>query len=239
MLKEDQKAQTKQLSEPYFASLKMGIQGTVEIASLRFLLIFMIPVMLVLGLFLTNYNALLLQEFQANAFHFGLLETVFAIGAIGGALFGPKLMSRYLGPGLLSIMSVFLFGMVMIAVAPLTFLREASGLLPVYGWCVVAGLAQGLYNVPLGATFLMKLPKELVGRGLSLFNAVMNLCMIIGVIVGGWLARQVGISTVLIYAGVLLVVIAVSFRMMKGYGELQKELLQQKAANRVIKEEMM
>jgi MFS family permease len=232
VLKEDQ-AQADQQSkppEPYFTSLKMGIQGTMAVAPLRFLLIFMIPVMLMLGLFTTNYNALLLQEFHAEAFHFGLLEAVFAAGAIGGALVGPKLMSRYLGPGLLLQASIALYGFAMVAVQPLVFLHEANGLMPVYVWCVIAGLSQGFYNVPLSSTFLMKLPKELVGRGLALFNAILNLCTILGVIAGGWLARQVGIPTVLVYAGVILLVVAVSSRLMKGYNELQGEFRQQKAA---------
>jgi MFS family permease len=214
VLKEDQ-AQANQQSkppEPYFTSLKMGIQGTMAVAPLRFLLIFMIPVMLMLGLF-------------------GLLEAVFAVGAIGGALVGPKLMSRYLGPGLLLQASVALYGFAMVAVQPLVFLHEANGLLPVYVWCVIAGLSQGFFNVPLSSTFLMKLPKELVGRGLALFNGILNLCTILGVIAGGWLAQQVGIPTVLVYAGVMLLVVAASSRLMKGYNELQGEFRQQKATD--------
>ncbi|WP_374015847.1 MFS transporter [Paenibacillus thiaminolyticus] len=232
VLKEDQaqsQARSKsQQPEPYFSALQAGIRGTMGVASLRFLLIFMIPVMLILGMFTTNYNALLLQEFNAEAFHFGMLEAVFAVGAIGGALIGPRLMNRYFGPGLLLQASIALFGSGMAIVYFLAFLRDAHGLFPVYAWCVIVGLSQGLYNVPLSSTFLMKLPKELVGRGLALFNAILNLCTIIGVIGGGWLAKQYGILPVLVYAGVLLMMVALCSGLMKGYQDLQGEFRQQK-----------
>ncbi|WP_240421787.1 MFS transporter [Paenibacillus periandrae] len=232
VLKEDQTLAQSQAkpAETYWSALKAGIQGTMGESSLRYLLILMIPVMVTLGIFTTNYNALLLQEFHAEAFHFGLLEALFGIGAIAGALIGPKLMRRYLGPGLLLQAAITLFGIALVIVQSLIFLREENGLLPVYVWCVITGLSQGLYNVPLSSTFLMKLPKELVGRGSALLFAIVNLCTIIGVVGGGWMAKQLGIPAALVYTGTALLIVAVCSCLMKGYRQLQTEYRQQKLA---------
>jgi MFS family permease len=213
---------------PYFQSLGEGIRGTMQISSLRYLIIFMIPVIFVVGLFTTNYNALLLQEFDVSALHFGLLEAAFAVGAIVGAMIGPNLMQRYLGPGRLLFLSTALFGLVMIGAFPLVKWMDQAGVATVYVWCLLAGLSNGLYNVPLSSIFLLKLPKDLVGRGLAMYNALMNACTIVGVLLGGWLAKGMGISNSVVLAGCILIVAVFVSRLLKGYNELQSEFLTQK-----------
>ncbi|MBB6673073.1 MFS transporter [Cohnella nanjingensis] len=216
------------MSDTYLASLREGIRETMALASIRYLIFMMIPVMIILGLFTTNYNALLLQTFHAEALQFGMLEAAFAAGAIGGALIGPRLMKRRLRPGLLLQTSTALLGLSLLLVIPMSIWCETAGMFPVYVWCILAGLSQGLYQVPLSSSFMMKLPQRLLGRGASLFNALIHLCMVVGVLAGGWLAGLAGVAAVMGYAGALLLVVAVFARSAKGFRELQEELPERK-----------
>ncbi|PMB02574.1 hypothetical protein CEN49_25265 [Fischerella thermalis CCMEE 5273] len=225
---EDGEKTARQQSEPYLKSLRTGVREVTAIPSLRYLLFFMIPVIFVTGLYMTNFPSLLLIEFQVTALHFGFLEGVFAVGAIIGALWGPTLMQRHLGPGFLLVSSTILFGLGLITVYWVSQWQGSIGLWVVYVWCVFVGLFNGLYNVPLSSTFLLKLPKDMMGRGLALSNAILHFCTIGGVFLGGWIARMIGISNSVMWAGLFLVVAVLASLFLKGYQELQSDFRQEK-----------
>lgn len=202
-LKDDGR-QDSQVDGSYYRALRNGVIEVMTLPSLRFLLYFMIPVTFAVGSFTTNFNALLLESFNVSALHFGLLEGVFAGGAILGATVGPVLMARFMSGRTLLLTSTTLSGLVMICAILLDQIAPLVGLGVLYGWSVLVGAAQGLYNVPLASMFLTELPGHLRGRGIALFNAIFTSFILGGVLIGGWLATQIGIPAAIASAGLLI-----------------------------------
>ncbi|MFF0223664.1 MFS transporter [Streptomyces sp. NPDC004629] len=190
--------------EPYLRALRTGVSGVLKVPSLRFLAVFLVPVMLVLGLFTTNINTQLLNVFDLSAFDYGLAQACFGGGAILGALLGPVLVRRYSDHGLL-VGSILLFGMSLILLAPTSGTRDHLGLTVVAAWCLLSGLGSGLFQVPVANTLLRDLPEDLRGRGVGLLNALMVNFMVLGVLAGGLTAELLGTAESIIAAGVVLV----------------------------------
>jgi MFS family permease len=223
VLKEGEGPADDSAKERYWPSLVTGVRDVVRIPSLRFAFLFTVPVVFFAGLFQTNFNSLLLQAFKLPALHFGMLEACLAGGAVFGALIGPMLMKKPGGTGSLMIFSSILLAITMMLVLPLEYFRELSGLVAVYLWCVVCGLANGLYSVPLTSIIFQHLPQPLVGRGLSLFNSVSHAVVLIGVFLGGWFASVAGISRSIWIGGIVLLVCVGLLRLLKGYAAVKTE----------------
>ncbi|WP_084955582.1 MFS transporter [Thermoactinospora rubra] len=184
-------------AEPYWTALRTGVREILKVPSLRFLLAFLVPVMLVFGLFSTNVHAQLLTVFGLPAFEYGLAQAVLAAGSIGGALLGPVLLRRR--PTGLLLASVASFGVVLVALPPV------AGMFAIMAWCLLAGLATGLFQVPIANTLLRDLPEDLRGRGVGLLNTVIVNVTLVGVFAGGVGASLAGVTASLVAAGVVLV----------------------------------
>ncbi|MFF5503755.1 MFS transporter [Streptomyces roseolus] len=191
--------------EPYWRALRTGVRGVLQVPSLRFLAVFLVPVMLVLGLFTTNLNTQLLNVFGLDALPYGFAHALFGGGAILGALVGPGLVRRHSDRWLL-VVSILLFGLSLVLLAPAGALHDRIGLGPVLAWCLLAGLGSGLFQVPVAHTLLRDLPEELRGRGVGLANALMVNFTVLGVLAGGLLAGAIGTAESIIASGAVLLV---------------------------------
>jgi predicted MFS family arabinose efflux permease len=192
--------------EPYLKALRTGVSGVLKVPSLRMLSVFLMPLMLVLGLFTTNINTQLLNVFKLPAFDYGLAQAFFGGGAILGALIGPALVRRYSDHGLL-VGSTLVFGLSLVLLVPTDAVRGTLGFAVVATWCLLSGLGSGLFQVPMANTVLRDLPEELRGRGVGLFNSLMINFMVAGVLLGGLLAGLLGTAGSIIVAGAALVVV--------------------------------
>ncbi|MFF5182011.1 MFS transporter [Micromonospora sp. NPDC000316] len=188
----------------YWSSLRTGVTGVLSIRSLRLVAWAMIPVMLAIGLFTTNVNTQLLTEFELPAFEFGLTQAMLGGGAIIGAIFGPVLVQRYSLIGLLA-GAVGLFAVSLVVLWPIDHNWPGGGVTVVAGWCALAGLGMSLVQVPVANILLRDLPEELRGRGIALLNSVMVNFVIIGVLVGGVVASEIGVAASIVLTGVALV----------------------------------
>lgn len=197
--------------EPYRTALRTGIRGVLAIPSLRFLSVFLIPVMLVLGLFTTNFNAQLLTVFELPADRYGFAQAAFAGGSVLGAILGPVLLKRFTSSNVVLVGSVALFGATLVLLAPTEWVRAGLGFTAIVVWCVLTGLGAGLFQVPAANTMLRDLPEELRGRGVGLLNTIMTNFMVLGVALGGVTASLWGVAESIIAAGAVLVVAAFAF----------------------------
>ncbi|MFD3872117.1 MFS transporter [Streptomyces sp. NPDC058623] len=194
--------------EPYWRSLRTGLNGVLATPSLRFLAMVLVPVMLALGLFTTNLNSQLLTVFRLAPFDYGLAQAAFGAGSVAGALLGPPLVRRFSDRKLL-IWSIVLFGVSLLLLDPTGRLRDSLGVPVVLVWCLVAGLASGLFQVPVANTLLSDMPEHLRGRGVGLFNALVVNFTVIGVVLGGITADLAGIAESIVLTGALLLPAAV------------------------------
>ncbi|MEU7893922.1 MFS transporter [Nonomuraea sp. NPDC049152] len=197
--------------EPYWTALRTGVRGVLEVPSLRFLAIFLVPVMLVLGLFTTNFNAQLLTVFHLPALSYGLAQALFGGGSILGALLGPALMRRF--PDRLLTASIVVFGLSMLALAPAQWSGHFAAIAV---WCLLTGLGSGLFQVPVAHTLLRDLPEDLRGRGVALANALMVNFTIAGVVVGSVVAELAGVAASIIGSGALLLCAAAALSSLYG-----------------------
>lgn len=188
----------------YLQSVKEGVVQFFSQPVLKRLLLFLVPVMIVLGIFVSGYKTLLLEHFQVRALHFGLLEGVFGGGAIVGALFGPKIMKR-LSPMRMVLVASIVLGVLMVGVLLLDIIAVSFILVPLYIWCTFVGIMYALINFPLANLFLTLAPKHLLGRGLSIFQATITTCTVIGTLLGGWMGSKLGIPSSLIIGGIFII----------------------------------
>ncbi|GII97057.1 MFS transporter [Sinosporangium siamense] len=197
--------------EPYWQAMRAGMQGLLRVPSLRFLAAFLVPVMLVLGLFTTNLNAQLLTAFHLPPFEFGLAQAMFGGGSVLGALIGPMLVRRSHSSSGLLIGAVALFGVSLIALAPTGWLRELLGFGVIGLWCVLSGVGSGLFQVPFANIMLRDLPEDVRGRGVGLMNALIMNVTVVGVVLGGITAELAGVATSIIASGLLLLLVTAAF----------------------------
>jgi len=202
----------------YLQSLRSGVRKVMGMPALRFLLLIFIPVTLAAGMFSTDMNVVLLQVFKVSRLHFGMLESVSAVGTILGALSAPLFLRR-LRPSVLLLSATGLIGIVMILVLGVNVWRLSFGLTPVYIWAIAGGYLNALLNVPLSSLFLGITPAEFRGRGGALLQAVVDFGVIVGVLLGGWLsAWNALIATTL--AGATFLATAVASPWFQGYRAL-------------------
>jgi MFS transporter, DHA3 family, macrolide efflux protein len=214
------KHSTKSNSESYFSSIKSGIKEVVGMDALRFLLILLIPVTLVGGILNTNLIAVLTNVFHVTAVHFGLIEASTAAGIIiGAALLAPAALKRFKAS------SIFLTGTAaigawMIFIIPVHSLTLHYGVFPVYVWSIMVGVLNAFLNVPLNSLFLKATPAAFRGRGSSLLGFTASTSSIIGILIGGWVSREIGVLYGTVVAGILLAIVALLMPLLKGYKTL-------------------
>ncbi|MFE8702431.1 MFS transporter [Cytobacillus sp. FJAT-54145] len=198
-------------SNSYLKNLFEGIVEMLRTPILTFMILFLIPVMIAFGMFMTNYKAVMLQVFEVSNIEFGVLEGVFAFGTVIGAVLGSKLLSKmahyrllYFSIGILgfSILSVYL-------ITEIGFLSN-SVILPLIIWSLVIGLTNALMMVPTSTIFLQHMPESIRGRGTAIFYSFFNLFLVIGTLIGGYLGG-INIVTALLIAGFILIITALTY----------------------------
>ncbi|MCL6445448.1 MAG: MFS transporter [Alicyclobacillus sp.] len=209
----------KAAQESYLKALQSGIRQVFKMPALRFLLLLFFPVTLAAGIFNTSYHVVLLQTFHISKVNFGLMESVFAVGTIAGALFAPAALKRF-RPSTMLMITCGLLGFSFIAVLALNWCSTFLGLAPIFTWVFDTGILNALINVPVGSLFITVTPAEFRGRGSALLQAAVNAGTIIGVLAGGWMSTVFGALTATSVAGIILVTTAVTFPWLKGYQAL-------------------
>lgn len=200
------KTTKKEGGERYWGALRSGLRGVWAVPSLRFLSTAIAPVMLVFGLFLTNFNALLLTGFRLPAELFGVAQAIFAVGAVLSALVGPKLVKRFTSQSL-TVGSVMLFAFSLILLWPVNALHGQYPLLSIYFWCLATGAGSSLFQVPVANTFLRDLPTNLRGYGVGLMNSVLVSFSVLGLGIGGIAGSTFGVMPSIIFAGAALLLL--------------------------------
>ncbi|MEU1395746.1 MFS transporter [Micromonospora zamorensis] len=196
--------------EPYWQALRTGVRVVLSVPSLRFLAAFLVPIMVVLGLFTTNFNAQLLMVFDLPAFEYGMAQAVFGGGCVVGALLGPGMMMR-LPAGRALVVSVGFFALTLLALAPIDGLTGRAALAGAAAWCLLTGISSSLLQVPIATAILQDLVEEVRGRGVGLMNSIMVVLTIAGVGLGGLIATAGGVAASIIVAGVALIVATALF----------------------------
>ncbi len=158
--------------------------------------------------------------FHVSAFHFSLIESSMAIGVIIGAVwFGPYLMKR-LKANTLLISGTAVIGIWMALILPLDWIREETGIGAIYIWCTLIGGFNALINVPLSTLFLQVTPPDFRGRGSSLLGLTSSSAQMIGILFGGWIAKETGVLYGTALSGLLLILVAIILPFGKGYKNL-------------------
>jgi len=134
------------------------------------------------------------QVLHAEAFVLGLLQTVFGIGAVAGAVVAAR-AERRVGPRLLAL-SIGMCGTGMIwYTATGTLAVAAAGI----AWW---GLGIGLW-APIGRTMIHRgVPMARHGRVNGVMSTAQSMLEVLPVLAAGQLAGLIGIQTTLIAAGV-------------------------------------
>lgn len=197
VLKEEQSPAIKH--QPYLLSIKEGVVEFFKQSVLKSLILFLMPVMVVLGLFISGYKTLLLEHYQVSALSFGLFEGLFGFGAIVGAFAGPRIMKK-VTPIRMVLGACTMLGCLMIMVL---FLDHVI----LYFWCALMGIIQALINFPLANLFLTRAPRHLLGRGMSIFQATVTTWTVIGALLGGWMGSQFGVVFSLLCGGIFIILI--------------------------------
>jgi MFS transporter, DHA3 family, macrolide efflux protein len=207
-------------SESYFQSIQSGVKEVVGMPPLRFLLILMIPITLVCGILNTNLIAVLTNEFHVSAFHFGFIEAATALGVIFGAGFAAPYSLKRFKPSTIFLAGTAFIGIWMVGIIPIDSFRLHFGLFPVYIWSIMVGVLNAFLNVPLSSLFLKVTPAAFRGRGSSLLGITAGTSSIIGILLGGWLSKEIGVLYGTALSGVLLIVVAITMPLLKGYKRL-------------------
>jgi len=210
------------VKESYFMSIRSGVKEVIGMPALRFLLILLIPITLVCGILNTNLIAVLTNQFHVSAFHFGFIEAATAVGVIFGAGFAAPFALKRISPSTIFLAGTAVIGLWMVVIIPVDSFRLQFGLLPVYIWSIMVGVLNAFLNVPLSSLFLKVTPAAFRGRGSSLLGITASTSSIVGILVGGWLSREIGVLYGTAFSGALLVVVAILMPLLKGYRSLSE-----------------
>ncbi|WP_066067924.1 MFS transporter [Neobacillus soli] len=207
-------------SESYFQSIGSGVKEVIGMPALRFLLILLLPITLVCGVLNTNLVAVLTNEFHVSAFHFGFIEAATAVGVIVGAgIAAPFALKKFKASTVL-LTGTAAIGISMVLIIPLETFQSLYGLLPVYIWSIMVGVLNAFLNVPLSSLFLKVTPAAFRGRGSSLLGFTASSAMMIGILAGGWLSKEIGVLYGTAISGALLMTVAILMPLLKGYKSL-------------------
>lgn len=208
--------------ETYFKSIQSGVKEVLGMPALRFLLILLFPITFVCGILNTNLVAVLTNQFHVSAFHFGFIEAATAVGVIFGAGFAAPFALKRLKPSTIFLAGTALIGLWMVVIIPVDTFRFHFGLLPVYIWSIMVGILNAFLNVPLSSLFLKVTPASFRGRGSSLLGITASTSSIIGILVGGWLSKEIGVLYGTAISGGLLIIVSILMPLLKGYRSLSE-----------------
>jgi MFS transporter, DHA3 family, macrolide efflux protein len=188
-----------------------GMRTLFQHKMIRPLLFMLMPVMAVIGILVTNFKELMIHAFRLSSLQYGWVEALFALGLVSGALYGPRLLSRYTPAGLMRL-SLVVVAIASLAAWLLPDLKSAIGLLPVLAWSLLLGFGESLLHVPTANLLLQQMPEEIRGRGIALSNSILNGCFAAGYLAGGAASQAFGNINSFILAGVILLLLFALFR---------------------------
>jgi len=142
------------------------------------------------------------QVLHVPAAGYGLLFAVYALGGLAGSSLAVRLRNR-IGDGTAVLASVVFFGAPMVGLGLFPDYRIAGLLM------VGMGAAEGVWAVLTVSLRQALIPDRLLGRALSAFRLVGWGGLVLGALGGGLLADTLGLRTVAIVAGSVIVISAV------------------------------
>ncbi|MBM7603195.1 MFS family permease [Metabacillus crassostreae] len=197
----------------YGKQLLIGVSEMFRVPILLFLMILLLPVLISVGMFLTNYKAVLLQVFQLTNIEFGLMEGVYAFGTVVGAIVSSVLIKKYTHYKFLyaSIGALGLCNMFVFVVEKVFFLdlQIYFGILIV--WCLFLGLTNALLIIPTSTIFLQNIPEMIRGRGTAIFYSFFNLYLLTGTLIGGLVGTKLNIILTMEASGAILLLTAITY----------------------------
>lgn len=191
----------------YLESLKEGFKGVYEIKILKRLLIILLPTAILIGVFTTNQNSLMLNTLNIEAIHYGFLQGIIGGGTATAAILAPKLTKKLINYQTLFVIGIIGFSLTMTLVLPVSILVSHFGILVLYIWCLIAGINQAFINFPLANIFLSHTPDHLRARSITLFQTLLNTGLTIGILLGGILANIYGVVEVLLGFGLAFLIL--------------------------------
>ena len=171
----------------------------------------MVPLMVIGALYAiiyfpigSYYPLITMTYFGGSVAASGLVETVFALGVLGGSLllsiFGGKLSKRRMLIG-----SVFFYG----ACVFITGLLPSSGLIVFIGLSAVMGITIPFYSGVETAIFQTQIKEEYLGRVFSLSSSITMVAMPVGLILSGIFAQWLGVEKWFSILGALALLLAI------------------------------
>lgn len=161
-----------------------GLRFSLKHPVIRSLIIGLFIAMFGIGAYNTLYVLFFLQNLHTPVPLVGLLDGVFGVGVIIGAILAGT-SARYLGlERMLSIASI-IGGIAIVLLTCMTNSLTASGLL------VIIGVCQGVLSVTVGPLILKVTPRELVGRVMSILNPITIVAALLAAPLAGYLAGSV------------------------------------------------
>jgi MFS transporter, DHA3 family, macrolide efflux protein len=221
-------AQDEKAGESYFLSLKQGFKSVSGSRFITGIFILLISAVFVLSIVSANVYAIILNVFEVNQVHFGMLESLEGAFGILGALAVPLFMKKVNNKTL--IMYSFGFtGLLAAIVIPVYDLHRMVPLVSLYIWMSVIGATNPFINIPLNSMLMQGVPEELLGRISGMLTASINGSLLGGLLLGGWLASLVGPLWTVTAGGLCLIAVSLIFPLSKFYGYLTVAVPSEKA----------
>lgn len=152
----------------------------------------------------TLYPFMSIEYFKATISESGIVETMFSIGTLLGAMFigvyGNKIKKI---PAIATSIGVYGIGVLISGLLPTT------GLYTFIGLSLIMGIFVPFYTSIEIAIFQMKFKQEYLGRVFSLTNSVSTFTMPIGLLLSGIFVDIIGINTFFVIAGVFTIILSI------------------------------
>ncbi|WP_456274135.1 MFS transporter [Bacillus sp. AK031] len=214
--------------ESYLLSLKQGVQSVSSNRFITGIFILLTSAVFVLSIISANVYAIILNVFEVNQVHFGMLESLEGAFGILGALAVPFFMKKVKNKTL--IMYSFCFtGLLAALVIPVYDLHRMFPLASLYIWMSVIGATNPFINIPLNSMLMQGVPEELLGRISGMLTASINGSLLAGLLLGGWLASLLGPLWTVTAGGLSLVAVSLIFPFSNFYGFLTVAMPSEKA----------
>jgi MFS family permease len=163
------------------SELWQGLRFSLGHRVIRALLVALFIAMLGAGAFNTLYVFFFLQNLHTPVSLLGLVDAIFGVGIIVGAVLA-GIFAQRLGLERTLAYAALLAGIAFVALARMTNMAAALSIVALVGIC------QGGLSVALGPLILKVTPRELVGRVSALLNPSSTLAELLAVVLSGYLA---------------------------------------------------
>ncbi|MCA0972428.1 MFS transporter [Halobacillus litoralis] len=208
--------------DSYLESLKGGLLEVKHNMFLKGILTLMVVTAFVMSIVGATIFDVILNVFEVQELHFGMLESTEGVFGIIGALLIPYFMKKMKSNQLLLIV-IGATGVITIAIAPVYHVHQVIPFAPLYIWMAFVGLSSTCLNVPLNSFIMQVIPNDVLGRVSGLMNTLLNAGFLVGLTCGGGLASLVGGIPTVIAGGSLLILVSLIFPFTSYYQALHIE----------------